>query len=644
MRLLISLFVVFAAYGCTAQPSAPRLAQNEAPKPTIAAEITIVRPPMPDKKFRNDWPDEWQNAFDERAKHAISLFAGKGYGGTYFENEKRSYAIAMMDYLAGNRKKAIDFLQGEDADAKSWNKHTLGIDYFPSFTLKHQMRKYFLFGQFLDPAYKKQMFDAAKIWTEQDPLQRPHPDFKGQTGDGWTPHFKNSWVDVRGTDNLRFMRDTSVYLLAEETGNEATKTKYLQKLKAEAQAMFNIGMGEWDSENYLGHSLGPWLSLYDFAKDDEVRLLAKGALDWVCTAAALKYYRGALNGPTKRDYYHPVPLEAAANMFALYFGDYVLPLKTAEPDYIHAITSNYRPPQAVVALARKDFPRPAELFISHPTYEHFKPGAAEKPEFFETQYIGNTFLLGSLPTGSPAGIWDVNGLKMLLWNEKRGADYFIPASGNTPEKITTSTNGKDSIAQLGPLLIHLNADGAAPFHFFTPPDAKIEQKNGVWFFQFDKTWLAIHPINLKWTGENAATTKVRERAPGATINSAQGIGGKFCGYAMEVGEAPQSYEQFRDTVLQKSKVNADLEIGATSFSGANGHALRLQTVPGQLPQIWRDGALHDWSKHWAPYQSAGGGKSPVSQNWKNGAFRVEAGDKTFSGTLTTDGKYSFSEK
>jgi hypothetical protein len=640
MRLLLIAFSLLLC-GCTSQAQPEKRKEETKDKPVV--KIEIIRPPLPPQNLRNAWPQAWEEEFQKRAAYAIGQMAGKGYGGTYFENEKRAYAIAMMDFLAGNRKKAVDFLQGEDANAKEWNSHTLGIDLFPSFTLKHQMRKYFLFGEFLDADYKKRMFEAAKIWTEQDPLNRPHPNFKGQKGEGWTPFFKNSWVDVRGTDNLRFMRDTAVYLMAEESGNTATKGLYKSKLNEHVQAMYNIGMGEWDSENYLGHSLAPWLNVYDFAKDEEVRGLAKAALDWVCTAAALKYYKGALNGPTKRDYYHPVPLEAAANQFALYFGDYVGALKQIEPDYIHSITSNYRPPQAVMELARKNFQRPVTMFLSHPTYEHWKPGAAEKPEFYETQHIGNTFLLGSLPTGNPAGIWDVNGLKMLVANSQRGADYFIPASGNAPEKITTSTNGKDHIAQFGPLLLHLNGEGNAPFHFFVPPDTKVEQKNDIWFFQMEKTWVAVHPLNLSWSGENAVTTKVRERAPGVTIYSAQGKGDKFCGYALEVGEAPQyvSHENFRDAVLQKAKVETvDLTVGSAVLHGANGHAMRLQAVPGGMPQIWRDGQAHDWAKHFALYQGANGA-APVEQGWKSGTFKVLAGGKTFSGKLSLDGKYSF---
>ena len=100
-----------------------------------------------------------------------------------------------------------------------WHRETDGIDYYACFTLKHQMRKYFYFGDLLEPAYRKQMFTGAKKWTAQDPMRRPHYAYQGQK-EGWGPDAKNSWVDIRSTENLYLMRVTSVYLMAEETGNK----------------------------------------------------------------------------------------------------------------------------------------------------------------------------------------------------------------------------------------------------------------------------------------------------------------------------------------------------------------------------------------------------------------------------------------
>ncbi|MFM7477534.1 MAG: hypothetical protein ACKO2T_17970, partial [Microcystis aeruginosa] len=224
-------------------------------------------------QYLNDWTPELEAEFQQRAKQVINHFANReSYGNLWGENEKRSYPMAMFDFLAGNRQKALDFLQQDDPQTQE-QSHTDYIDYYFSFTLKGQIRKYFLLGKYLDPVYRQRMYNAAKIWTETDPLQRPHPIHgTGQgTGNDWSITRRGLWVDSRNTDNLRAMRETSVYLMAEETGNEATRQLYKSKIKRYVSALYNIGMGEWDSEVYHGHTFAPYLNLYDFAQDTEVK-------------------------------------------------------------------------------------------------------------------------------------------------------------------------------------------------------------------------------------------------------------------------------------------------------------------------------------------------------------------------------------
>ncbi len=604
-----------------------------------------VRPVAMPEKLTNPWSDELEKEFWTRANVSIDAYEGKGYGGTFFENEKRSYPIAMMDFLAGNRENALKFLQAEDADAKRWHGHTEGIDLFPSFTLKAQMRKYFYFGQFLDGDYRQRMKKAFGKLTEKEPLRRPHDAFEG-AGDGWTPEVMNSWVDVRGTDNLRFMRDTSVYLMAEESGNDEVRDLYRDKLVEHVRAMFTMGMGEWDSENYLGHSFEAWLNLYDFAQDEQMRLLGKGALDWISAAAAVKYFHGGFNGPTKRDYYHMRPFSAAAAVFGLYFGD-----SAAEPeadyDHVYLLTSNYRPPQAVVGLARKEFDKPVELQLSHPTYEHFQEGKDAAPEFFEFQFIADTCQLGSLPTGNTG---DANGLKLIAVHPERGIVYFVPASGEAGTKITTSTNGKDHVAQNRNLILFLNGDGKAPFRFFVPTDAKRENTDGVTFFQLAKTWIAIRPIAMKIGGRDAEATKTvqeKQKYSEAEILTGEGNGKNFCGFAMEVGEKGThgDYGKFKRAVLEKSRVDLDrLDDGAAEFTGANGDTVRIQINADGLPTVWRNGKEHDWKAHWAPYQPTDGGNAPIREEWKSGKLHVEAGAHTFEGRIDEAGHYTFTNE
>jgi hypothetical protein len=584
--------------------------------------IMCIPPACSYVKAENQWTPQMEAQLQVRSKEVIKKLAGSNYGNTVFESEKKSYPKAMIDFLAGNQLKAISFLQSEDANAKS-HAHTLGIDFYSGFTLKNQVRKYFYFGKYLDPAYRQRMKQAMEILTEVDPLTRRFPNHQ----QFWANSTDNcsSWVDCRNTDNLKAMREVAVYLFAEETGNEATRKLYKERITKNIRTLYNIGQGEWDSENYLGHALTTYVNLYDFAKDPEVKLLAKSALDWFFTSGALKYWRGGFGGPSKRDYSEGncVWCSLATHELGLYFGDSPLPDPKPSPDLVHLITSSYRPPLAVIALARKQFQKPLELLNSKPTYENWKPGGDNAPEFYETLYFSHTFQLGTLAQGS-GGDW--NGFKMMMYNSQRGVDYFIAATGTDSTQISSSSVGGDNIAQYRNLVIWLNHKPEVPFQFFLPKSAKLESKKGVTFIRYEKTWLALTPINLKIEGVNtAATEKIREKYPDDQIVTA--VGG---GFALEVGENKThgDWNQFQQSVL-KSRLNLNqIKDGVVEYQGVSGK-VKLQHQQG-LPKVWRNGRFHDWRNHHAVYQNSEGGKTPIYQGWKQGRLEVTAGGYQFS--------------
>jgi hypothetical protein len=584
-------------------------------------------------QYLNDWKPELEAEFQQRAKQVINHFAkAESYGNLWGENEKKSYPMAMFDFLAGNRQKALDFLQQDDPQKRE-QAHTDYIDYYFSFTLKGQIRKYFLLGKYLDPVYRQRMYNAAKIWTETDPLQRPHPVHgTGQgTGNDWSITRRGLWVDSRNTDNLRAMRETSVYLMAEETGNEATRQIYKSKIKRYVSALYNIGMGEWDSEVYHGHTFAPYLNLYDFAQDTEVKQWAKMALDWLSMAASVKYYRGGWGGPVKRDYGdgHGVMRSHAARTFWLYFGDTPVANNRPELDSLYLITSRYRPPLAVMELARKNFNKPVEILASKPLYENWKPGNNQSPGYWETQFIGASYQMGSLAGTFPDG--DVAPFKLMAFNQEKGVDFFVANTGKNGVK--PGKNPGDEIGQYRNLLIWLRPADQA-FFWQLPKTAKVEKDDNIWFIQLEKTWLALRLINL-------SSPEMIEipNSPYPDDNTYQALptGNNYAGFALEVGEAATqgSYENFKIIFKQKSQVNlTQINQGRVLFKGSQGQSLQLTyNQINLLPILIRNGQKHDWSKNFALYNSLSRDNSPVSLGWKKGKLTVKAGKYQFSNAL-----------
>jgi hypothetical protein len=621
--------------------AAPSPQASAVQAPDLETLLDLPLAPIP-PNLQNPFTAELEAEFQQRAQQIIRFYANPNqYGNTAQENEKRSYARAMFDFLAGNRARALAFLQQEDSQSEE-HAHTNGIDYYFSFTLKGQIRKYFLLGKHLDPDYKQQMFDGAKTWTAQDPLTRPHPLYgKGDgTGRDWSIRRRGLWVDSRNTDNLRAMRETSVYLMAEETGNETVRQLYKQKIQRYVWALYHIGMGEWDSETYHSHTFAPYLNLYDFAQDPEVKALAKAALDWMSTAAALKYNRGGWGGPTKRDYGGANVVYGAnsARAFHLYFGDTPQPNPNFELNTLYLITSRYRPPLAVVALARKQFEKPVELLATKPMYENWKDGGDSQPAYWETQFFGHSYQMGSVAAAFADG--DVGPFKLMADNSGRGVDFFVANTGGD-EGVKPGKNPGDQVGQFRNLLVGLRPANQ-PFWFQVPREAKAEVEEGIWFFRLERTWLAVHPIYLMPYGEVAiAEGKARKRYAEERMLRAIATGRNYAGFALEVGEVEShgSYEQFKGAVKQKSRLNLEnLDRGTVIFRGSNGNRLELTyNSENELPLIKRNGRVYDRSKHFNLYETVSG-QPVVSLGWKQGTLRVEAGGRQFSTRVTDEGK------
>ncbi|MFN5961419.1 MAG: hypothetical protein ACK5CW_08055 [Verrucomicrobiota bacterium] len=604
------------------------------------------------EEWRNVWPAEWEEEFVERTNASLraSRVEPGRYGGTFFENEKSSYPMAFIGLLKGQTKEALAFLQADDDAA--WSRQlTMGVDWYPSFTIRSQTRKYFQFGPLLEPDYLRKMKESAAVWTSSDPLGRAHPFWvrpedrkaKGMGGEGWTPEYHNSWVDVRGTDNLRAMREQAIYLMAVETGNRAAAEASLSRIRAYATALYETGMPEWDSPNYLNHALTAWLPLYDFAEDQAVRALAKALLDHICTAAAVKYYRGSWAGPGIRDYGNIGPHAGAAGEFWHYFGGLAEAAREPYRDFVHVMASAYRPPAAVVALARRDFPRPAEIFAAKPSYTGWQQAGGEaEPAYYETTWIGHHSQMGSLPRGhADAPGMNLNGFRILAENGRRGADTIICFTADSwNHSHATATSGNDHLAQCRHTLVWTSTAPRPDFHFFVPRSAKITQSGHHTFLQLEKTWIALcrsgigeGQRNAQLTGKACGARKEGEapRFPEDEVWTFPAEGNGPSAFAIAIGE-PESHGSFEE-FCRKCRDSARLErtdVHTFGFHDGGQTAVGITPHPPGLPLVLRDGKEHQWTAHRDLW---GGPESPVQLGWKTGTLTVTAGGHRFATKL-----------
>ena len=493
---------------------------------------------------------------------------------------------------------------------------------------------------------------ADKGWKEFEDYERlqnirPHPVHgigTGPVGGAWDPKVRGFWVDARNTDNLRAMREVAVYLMAERTGNEMTRRVYKAKLLRTAHQFWNVGMGEWDSEAYIGHTFAAYLNLYDFADDPEVQGYAKAILDYLSLTMATKYFHGGWGGPVKRDYDNVAPWPTASQTVFPYFGAAPAVEAAADREHAFVLTSGYRPPVAIVKLAQKNVGEPFELLGSKPPYEPWLPGNDEAPETYQTQYFGRTFLMGSSATGSSG---DMSGFKLLIANKEGTADYVVPASTTkkNPKNISTSTAGGDNIAQVGNTAILLNGQHPhADFVVFITGSPEIVKRDGVTFVRLHETFFALQPIRASGFTEEKATFKGTQ----GTLLRSSGEGGDApAGFVLEVGEAPEhkSFDAFQSAVVKSSSLDSSaMEDHTVGYTNSSGRTIKMKYQPSAPPTLWRHGEEHDWASHRALFRPADmtePEEGPVYLGWKERKIFVNFGGSRFTAELAEDGTYTF---
>jgi len=225
-----------------------------------------------------------------------------------------------------------------------------------------------------------------------------------------------------GTENHIAMDRTSGYIFAQHAlrypdqfPDAPEKLKQLKDWIAQwSRRMYQHGTGEWNSSTYQAYHIIGWLNLYDFAEDEEVKLMARAVLDYYAAEMALHYSWGTYGGSEKRGRGASDQNLSASNYLCwLWFGSH-LPGNTFQHqgrEYIqsmHAVTSTYRPPLQITGLARKQMPDHWWFTGSKPSYLYEQPSYVK--QFF---YKGGNFTLGS--SASAYGGWTGATSQLVNW-------------------------------------------------------------------------------------------------------------------------------------------------------------------------------------------------------------------------------------
>jgi hypothetical protein len=207
-------------------------------------------------------------------------------------------------------------------------------------------------------------------------------------------------------------------------------------LRNYVRGIFQAGNGEWDSSTYLIFTMNGLLNIYDFAKDEEVRLIAKAGLDWFTTAYALKYRDGIFTAPLQRGFVdRPHGSETDQTGF-LWFGSNapLTPADTRGFRYtVHAASSGYRPNEVLFNLATKNLPGlPVTFHNTKPNYWG-TTGSPRPSVHHETFHISQTFSLGTLWNGQGSQISRMG----LVVDSPEGG---VPFSGGHPRSSDHNGN------------------------------------------------------------------------------------------------------------------------------------------------------------------------------------------------------------
>ena len=326
------------------------------------------------------------------AKERDSLGRIKSFGGDPLKYDLPSATAALM--LEPNNAQARAFL----SIPGNWRQQY-------HFAAKNWVRFYGLVGYRWDSGWQQSFRQSVASYAESRrpsdgarehlPMSRPH-NLIGERGQLLGGNMKDG-----GTENHKTMWRTSALVYAQWfpkealiSGVPAPEAARLTDsvLNDYVKRLAYTGNGEYDSQIYYPHSIGAFLNVFDFSKDEKYRTMAQAALDYYLATYGLKVYDGAIAGAQKRGY---LPEEKPGEM-EMYLWTWGANMSRRIPQEeqlttLHQLTSAYRPNQVIMNIINKNVSLPYEAFMNRPSY-HMNQAA----QFQETFYASHSYGMGSV--------------------------------------------------------------------------------------------------------------------------------------------------------------------------------------------------------------------------------------------------------
>ncbi|MCH8474936.1 MAG: hypothetical protein LAT55_06880 [Opitutales bacterium] len=368
---------------------------------------------------------------------------------------------------------------------------------------------------------------------------------------------------------------------------EATLDQGKEWLRGYVKGLYAAGQGEWDSSTYKIYTFNGLLNIYDFAKDEETRLLARAGLEFLATQYALKYRDGVFTAPNQRGFPYASHASDTDEVGYLWYGsskEVTSDMTRGWRNTNHAFTSSWRPTEVLFNIATKNLP---DLPV---TFQNSKPnywGTTGEPRpsvRHETLFLSQYYSLGSL--------WNGHGSQhtrmQLVAEGDDGAFVFSgghPRASNHEGRIEgiRYRDGAGRYEQMGQvdgtlvLFARSPEKEENPHVFFTLAEGTEvnEVEEGWHFIEAGNTFLALYPLGEEVRQEEIT---VRRRVERDVLL----IDGANAGWVLETSDRARHDDlaSFKTDVLENFELNVeDAETGVIRLRNLQGRVMEYAFNP-----------------------------------------------------------------